>query len=68
MWKDVKPEEQEGGFQLSLAILNAHGEQGNVAGVRNYLTEFINLYRDIPYALTYGYTALIKAYRCGVWY
>ncbi|CAL8461625.1 g1156 [Coccomyxa elongata] len=63
LWKDVKPAEQEGGFELSLAIVNAYGEQGNVEGVRRQLSEFIDLYRDVPYALTYGYTALIKAYR-----
>lgn len=59
----MKPAEHEGGFELSLAIVNAYGEQGNVEGVRRQLSEFIDLYRDVPYALTYGYTALIKAYR-----
>lgn len=62
--KEVQPSAHENGYQLSLAIVNAFGEKGNVAAVREHLQSFLRLYGNAPNAVTYGYMALIKAYRC----
>ncbi|KAK9909736.1 hypothetical protein WJX75_006740 [Coccomyxa subellipsoidea] len=61
--KEVQPSAHENGYQLSLAIVNAFGEKGNVAAVREHLQSFLRLYGNAPNAVTYGYMALIKAYR-----
>lgn len=63
-FREVEPAETEKGFELSLAIINAFGERGNVAAVRRHLNEYLERYSEIPCAISYGYTALIKAYRC----
>ena len=60
----MQPTAHEDGFQLSLAIVNAFAEKGNIPAVEEHLQSFLKLYGGAPNAVTYGYMSLIKAYRC----
>jgi hypothetical protein len=64
--REVKVEGLEQGFELHLAIVNAFGEKGDVAGVRAELEIFMEKFKHTEYAATYGYVALLKALRCAL--
>jgi hypothetical protein len=60
------PEAGEGSsFELQLALINAHAEEGDVAGVRAQLPGFLEKYADShDNAVSHAYVALLKALRC----
>ena len=51
-------------FELQLAILNAYGEVGDVDKCHAVLTEMLTQNPNMPMLVTWGYNALLKAYRC----
>ena len=63
LFGEVDTEKQERGFELHTALVNAFGEQGDVEGVKRQSAIMLEKYRDTPFAITYAYSALLKAYR-----
>ena len=64
VFRQVQPSAQgEDGFELTLSIVNAFAEKGDVAKVRQQIRSFLDRYGDQPNAITYAYSALIRAYR-----
>lgn len=63
IFKDFEPEDAANNFELHLALMNAHGEAGDVAGVRAEVPAFLAKHGKKPYAASYAYMALLKALR-----
>ena len=50
-------------FELQLALLNAYGEVGDVDNCHVVLTEMLTQNPNMSMLVTWGYNALLKAYR-----
>ncbi len=53
-------------FELQLALVNAYGEVGNVDKCHAHLKDMLTANPNIAALVTWGYNALLKAYRCAL--
>ena len=52
-------------FELQLAIVNAYGEEGRIEDCYEQLRKMLDSHPNIAALVTWGYNALLKAYRYG---
>ena len=59
MSKDAGPD----AFELQLAMVNAYGEDGKVQECYDQVKKMLAMHPNIAALVTWGYNALLKAYR-----